>query len=639
MIEKVKGRPTVIRIGRISNLFTFALLFLLPCFVWAETTVIATVDRNQVGVGDTFTLKVSVKMEDSLPVGQPGLPTIANVQLMHNWVSNQSSSSMVSTGQGVDFKTVITKIFSYQFAVLQQGDIRIDPVTVEVDGKSYKTKPISIEVSKQGLAQRQPQRPQQPQRPNLFKDPMDQMEETFNNLLNRNFGGVPGGFMTEPRNANEAFFILAEVDKTEAYKGEQITASWYLYTRGRVRDIDTLKYPTLKGFWKEDIQISTHLNFEQDVINGVPYNRALLASYALFPIEEGKKLVDPYRAKASIVSGFGFGKAFQATKSSDKIPVLIKPLPAEGKPMDFTGAVGEFQLTVEAPTQPIVTHQPFPLKVRFEGRGNAKLIDLPELPLGDQLEIYDIKNESQFFRNGQSFKEFEVLLIPKNPGPLTIAPLRSSFFDPKTAKYVSLESDEISLTVLPGSKQQSIGEERLKSDQEKKVLPQIAAEWNPNYQAAGRTLFVWPLLYLIAILFLVYKAIVDSGLLNRKPSLEDILKIRFGKMDRLLAKTQLREVGIEATNTVYLVLGELSGEGGASEELEKILAKTAPSVRREIEEPVKKLMDYFGVLGFGPASFVKDFKDKSGLKKKVEELRKLLLKACQLSKGSVSVED
>ncbi len=635
------------RIGSWSGLTFFSLLVFFGALTptQAQVDVSANVDRNQVSVGDSFTLKVSITSESGAP-SQPSLPVIDNVQLLHSWTSNQSRTSFSSQGQGGLFKTVRIRIHSFQYTVLQQKNITIDPIEVKVDDKTYSTEPIEIQVLAPGLAQQQNSqgtRPQQPQQqPQGFpKDPIEELEDRFNDMLRRQFGGVPGAdsFMTEPRNSKEAFFILAEVDKTQAFKGEQITASWYLYTRGRVQDIDTLKYPTLKGFWKEDIQISTHLNFEQDVINGIPYNRALLASYALFPIEEGKQLVDPYKAKATIVSGFGFGRSYPGTKASDQIPILIKPLPEEGRPMDFTGAVGEFQFTVEPPHGTIVTHQPFELKVRFEGRGNAKLIELPQLPLGDNLEVYDIKNESKFFKNGQSFKEFEVLLIPREPGPLVIEPLKTSFFDPRQEKYISLQSDPIQLNVLPGAKQQSIGEERLKSDLKKKVLPDLVTEWDPNLKAGKSNFFIWPLLFALAFLVLVAKSVRDSGLLNKNPSLDDMINLRFGKIDVLQSKGLTRKVGIEATNTVYLVLGQLSGEGGASEELDKLLAKTPPSVRREIEAPLSKLVDYFGVLGFGPANYVKDFKDKKGLKQKVAELRKLLVKACQLSKGKLDKDE
>jgi hypothetical protein len=161
------------------------------------------------------------------------------------------------------------------------------------------------------------------------------------------------------------------------------------------------------------------------------------------------------------------------------------------------------------------------------------------------------------------------------------------------------------------------------------------AEWNPSYRAAGHKYYIWPFLFALALIVLIGKGIMDSGVLNKNPSLEEKIKLRSGRIDRLYGKSQIRKVGIEATNMVYLVLGELSGEGGASEELDKMLAKTAPSVRREIEAPLKKLMEYFGVLGFGPRSYVDDFKDKKGLKEKLTELNKLLMKASQLSKGKM----
>ena len=83
-------------------------------------------------------------------------------------------------------------------------------------------------------------------------------------------------------------------------------------------------------------------------------------------------------------------------------------------------------MTVEAPNKSVITHQPFTLRVRFEGRGNAKFIELPKLPIGSDLEIYDIKNESRFFKNSQSFKDFEILLIPRQAGRLLLESLEQA---------------------------------------------------------------------------------------------------------------------------------------------------------------------------------------------------------------------
>ena len=264
MTEKVERNPIVKKTGSSvlqSILLLMGLLFVTTAY--GEVSVMAVVDRNTVALHGTFTLQIVVSSDQSVSVSPPKMGTLNNTQLLHQWVSSQSKSSVVSTGQGVDFKTVKTKNFNYQFSALKKGKLKINSVAVTVGGKSYSTKPITLDVVDGAVAQAAPQRPRRQQRQQRRDplNPMDQLEERFNQLLNRQFGGGgASGFMTEPRNAKEAFFILAEVDKTEAYKGEQVVATWYLYTRGRVRDIDTLKYPTLKGFWKEDIQ---NINFAQ----------------------------------------------------------------------------------------------------------------------------------------------------------------------------------------------------------------------------------------------------------------------------------------------------------------------------------------------------------------------------------------
>ena len=73
--------------------------------------------------------------------------TFWNVQLLHNWTSSQSKSSVVTTGQGIDFKTVRSKVYSYQYTTLREGEVRIDPIRVDVKGETYTTKAIRIKVA------------------------------------------------------------------------------------------------------------------------------------------------------------------------------------------------------------------------------------------------------------------------------------------------------------------------------------------------------------------------------------------------------------------------------------------------------------------------------------------------------------
>ena len=195
-----------------------------------------------------------------------------------------------------------------------------------------------------------------------------------------------------------------------------------------------------------------------------------------------------------------------------------------------------------------------------------------------------------------------------------------------------MNSKPIRLTVLPGVKPDSMGEERLKSEPKKKALPGIIMEWNPEFELSSSYLFVWVFVGVLGLMVLLTKWVIDIGLFVKKISLEEIIQRRFNRVEVFLAKKQWRNLGIEVTNTVYYVMGRISGQGGAGEEIDGVLAKMPPSVRREIEEPLKKLMDFFGLLGFGPKSFVREFKDSLQVGTNLDKLKGLLLKANRLTK-------
>jgi hypothetical protein len=62
-------------------------------------------------------------------------------------------------------------------------------------------------------------------------------------------------------------------------------------------------------------------------------------------------------------------------------------------------------------------------------------------------------------------------------------------------------------------------------------------------------------------------------------------------------------------NCLYSVLGEVSGQGGANQELEKLLQKSPPSVRRDLSEDLETLLQYFETLSFAPEEVIVGLKD------------------------------
>lgn len=602
-----------------------------PALAQDEGSVIATVDRNRVAVGDVVNFRVSISSPDSSQVSEPIFPRVDGIEV----INTSSGMETRSTFQNGQFLTQSSRHFNFMLVVNKPGSITIPPIQVQAGSSTQSTQPIALEVVASGQAR--PRAP--PPAPDPFGQ-MDEMEEVFNQMMQRHFGqGMPQVDPDVQVNPKEAFMIIAEADKKSAYVGEQITANFYLYTRGHIRDIDTLKYPTLKGFWKEDLEMATRLNFEQIVLNGVPYQRALLVSYALFPIKAGRSVVDSYKAKCTVLtpSSFGFGRPYQFTKVSKPIAIDVLDVPVEGRPANFTGAVGEFRVSAKFEPVTGVVNQPITLRVRFEGRGNAKLIELPKLDLPPSFELYDQKSSAEFLKDGTSFKEFEVLMIPRQPGVFDVSPLAVSVFDPARKKFNVISSQPLQVgvtgTAATAAPQAGIGDGARQSHSDGPMLPSLAT--GPGGGGFERTNSLWITLML---LFLTLAGLVVEGYrrLRRttlKVNLKQVLNKRMVRVKEHANAGEWRKVGIELTNAAHRILGRVALDGGASVDIERLLEAAPPSMRNELGSAIRELLGRCDQLSFAPEEMVGDFKRPEELKRLIVQFEKVMSRAIEMSEG------
>lgn len=641
--------------------FLFFLSFLFWGFVAnAATTVQSSVDRNEMGLGDTFTLTVSAVSNDDVDIQEPRVPELDGFDLLNNWQSTAVAQKLVNTPQGMQFETQRRKDFHYMLSPKREGTLSVSSFEVVVNGKIYRTQPIVIKVGGQARG-RAPQRPSRPGLPPDAVDPFEAMdqaeEEIFNQLLRQRqrllqqqMGQFPNGnlpstgtgmpdaaFRSLPTNPNEAFFISVEVDKKEVFEGEQVTVNWYLYTRGMMETLDRLKFPNLRGFWKEIIEEVPSIQFSEEVVNGIPWKKALLASHALFPIKAGTSVIDEYKIKSRVrlpAQGLGgfYGKPYEYTKSSARVEIKVKPLPTEGRPADFTGAVGQFEVHASVENATVPVNQPVSLKVRFEGMGNGKLIDLPAINWPVGLEQYDTKSEARFFKNGRSFKEFEVLIIPRQEGEIVIPSMSVSMFDPQSKKYYTRTTEPITLKIVNNPNAPVGSSSRITEGEKSPALPSAGErlpdpimEWAPASQ--GSLLYrpwLWALVYGGISLALLLKTQREFGWGRRRRSLKDLVHKRYKKVDGALAKNDYRKVGVEMTNIFYTVLGEVAGTGGASLEIERLLELVPPSLRRDHGDEIAKNFEVFQTLSFAPEEMLGTLKESNTLKSHVDRAKKVI---------------
>lgn len=626
----------------------------------AAFQVTATVDSEQVTMGEQLTLSISVKSNEEVQVSEPRVPNLNGFNLENSFQDSSQSFQLRNQNGSMQYEKVLVVNYNYVLTPVKLGALTIPGFEVVVDGKNFNTSPIKIQVLNP-----QAKRGQQPQRRGgtnglvpPIDDPFDDPEDLFNQLLNRK-RKLPN---VESRqlniNPNEAFFVLADVDKREVYEGEQVLVSWYLYTRGNILGLDRVKFPELKGFWKEIIEEVPALNYTEEIVNGIPYRKALLASHALFPIKPGTSVIDEYKIKAQVqiptnpMSVFGFGKPYSFNRASERIPITVKPLPVEGRPANFSGAVGQFEVRSQIEEREFPVNQPFSLKIRFEGQGNAKLIELPHLELPPGVEIYDTKSDAKFFKDGRSYKEFEVLIIPRAEGDLKIPALELSLFDPLQKKYVTKATSEYQIKILPNA-QSASGPTALnplsvpkKSDDIPKsaeTLPEIVLSPDIAQSAMGfgrgfLSIWAWAVVFVAIFLGLGFRARRVLGWGAKNQNLQVDLQKRLKKVDRFIQEDQWRNVGSELANAIAHVLGALSETGGAGQQSEKLIETIPPSIRHELEAPLRRAIERNQILSFAPESVVTQLREKAELLKNRQEVEKLLIRAIEMGSASENAE-
>lgn len=660
MIKKKKENQ--IKMKKIGKFLAVGLfLFLLTLNAWAETKVMAEIDRDQLSIGDAFTLILRIESDEDFEAPLPTLPKIQGVEEINSGVgSRQSSSSISNVGGKIQYLTKVIQDYQYLLSPQKEGVFIIPVIDISINGKTYKTQPIKFEVREEfrnsgrkkdqagrrfppgfGNDEAESEAENSPFGSGSAEDVFEEMLRRQQQLLGRgvqifppNRRPVPDEITSQNLNINtsDPFFVYLDLDKTEVYEGEQITANWYIYARSNIETLDRVKFPNLKGFWKEIIEEIPSLQFTEALVNGVRYRKALLASHALFPIKAGEAVIDEFRIKAKVrnLTQFGLGMAHTVTKASKATKIKVLPLPEEGRTQSFSGAVGSYRVSVKADATSYPANQPFSLKIRFEGIGNAKLIDLPAISWPEGLEVYDTKNEARFFKEGNSYKEFEVLVIPRKIGEMLIPSFNLTYFDPAQKKYVAQATEEIKLLITQ-SGEITHGEITKDSNQvsttntENSFIKPEPILILPEAQFSVSTyrLPIYLALFFLVTLLMGAKSLRDLFNIKTESEVFAAVENKIKNIDQLAQVKDFRKLGAESVNLIYLLVANLAGQKKADQELHILIKEISTRDQQKFLDRINMLFDYFQLLGFSPDEIMQNAMNKKPLIEQITDLKNL----------------
>jgi hypothetical protein len=402
------------------------LLVMIACVAYGQDASFdATVDKNPVASGDQFNLSFVLSNAGMGGGKNMKLPDLSAFHIMAG--PNQSSSMQFING-------AVSSSITYSY-VLQPKDVGkyvIGPATIEVGGKEYKTKPVTMEVVKGA--------------PKPKQQAAAQAEDV----------GAQIG---------DNLFLRATVDRNHVTQGEQINLVFKLYTRVSVSNYGVDKSPTMIGFWGEDIENPKNIALSTETINGKQYRVGIIRRMALFPTQSGTLEIAPMEVTTQVqlqtrsLDPFDaffrdpFGRTVNYKVKSDPLKVKVEPLPG-GAPAGFKGAVGKFSMNTSVDKRSTKTNEPVTLKVTISGTGNIKVLEVPEIELPKDFEQYPPKVSDNINRQEGKIsgsKTFEYLLIPRYPGQKSIKSFSFSYFDPSKHQYTTIQSPQIEMHVEQGT--------------------------------------------------------------------------------------------------------------------------------------------------------------------------------------------
>ncbi len=441
MREKVKRQMLKVKANNFLLLSVCYIFLVLQTNFAQEFT--ASVNETTVGDNERFQVSFTFSGKSINNLSKFSPPAFENFLILSG--PNQSTSIQIINGAQ-------SASLTYSFVVQPKsvGTFTIGSAGIEQAGNTYKTEPIKITVVKGA------DKPKQQQQ----GDTQISTDEIAKNL-----------------------YVRAIVDKTRAYKGEQITVTYKLYTRLSIASqMGVNKLPQYQGFWAEELETSGNINFTTEVIEGKQFRVGVLKRVALFPTQTGTLEVTPFELSVPVQiqkqrSGksiwddffgdpFGRSEIYEFNAKSNVVKIDVQPLP-DGQPEMFKGAVGNYTFNANLNNTTVKSNEPLTLNINISGTGNIKLIDLPELNLPNGFEKYEPKINEEINRKGivSGSKSGEYLFVPRVVGLREIPPIEFSFFDPNKKKYVTLKSEPFKIDIKPGDKQASnefVGKEDIK---------------------------------------------------------------------------------------------------------------------------------------------------------------------------------
>lgn len=449
---------------RAEKHFSILLLTVFASAVaFGQAKMLTIVSEKQPDLAEYF--QVAYTIENAKSVEQINPPSFKSFRI----IQGPSQSTEMSYVNGVMSQS---KSLTYILQATGPGKQRIPGASALVDGKMMQSEEVTIDVKNTGKKSSSGSNPPIKPFPGMGHGFMEMEPEVDEEYVLR-----PGESFQQKVKNN--LFVKTDVNKTTCFEGEPIMASFALCSRLKSESRVT-KRPSLNGFSVYDM-IDPEANAPTvQTIGGKSYNVHMIRKTQLFPLQAGTFVIDPVELENSVrfmraaprkpgakttmeklmEDMMNEGVTGQVEEhnfilSSKPVTIIVKPLPAEGKPLGFNGAVGKFTLQQQWRNKVVAAGDPLQMDIVIRGAGNFAVISAPSVELPSSVDGYDptIKEDvekADYPLSGS--KTFGYTFIPKDTGRFTVPGVKFSYFDPSDQSYKIAESQPVDIRVTPADK-------------------------------------------------------------------------------------------------------------------------------------------------------------------------------------------
>ena len=412
-----------IRFNVLSVLLVFGVLF--PLLSFGSGRVEFDIQPRLLRVGEAADCTFTVRGVDDPP--PPPLRPIAGLQIAGPSRQHSTQVSIVN-GQMRQDKSVS---FSYRLVPLQTGVFAVGPFSYSLPGEVIDIPRVEISVV---------------------------------DLAGEQVGGAVAQ-TNRPR-----LWAQMKVEKRQIYSQETFDLVVAIYARGlRIGgNVELLDMPTAGLSWG----LFEELAPEREVIDNEVYEvrrfrskvRALTAGeFRLAPLLRVPVVLPRERSRRHSFFDDPFFDVFNGPALEplevrpEPLSLVVRPLPENGRPVEFSGGVGQFIFGVDVKPTDVEVGEPVTVNVVISGSGNIDSVKPPEYRESDDFKVYEMRREENDVDQAKAVgrKVFEQVVIPKRAGDLALPGLSFAFFNTEAGDYQAVTKGPFPLRVRPAAEGKS----------------------------------------------------------------------------------------------------------------------------------------------------------------------------------------